>query len=384
MGTTTGEMETAQEYPRGAIRAPELAEVAQAEGPFASLYLSTEGDVEQAAQRSEVRWRNLRGELAEAGAPEETLAAIDPVVPDAHQEGPGLGVIATETGEPHVEHGPVAPPRDVGRWAGLPSVVPMLRWRQASPAHVLVLADRLGADLVVVRHGGAEQRLEVDGQDYQISKVGPGGWSQRRYQQRAEERWEQNAGQVADRLVRLARRVEPRLVIVAGDVRAVSLLKDALPPEVLELVEEVQGSRAEDGSGDLVAERVAELLRDVEERDTARLLERWREETGQHDLATDGPGATLLALASAQVDTLLVADDPDDERTAWYGPGPTQVAARREDLVAMGVDRPAEGRLVDAAVRAALGTGGGVRVIEPDAGPAEGVGALLRWAAKAG
>jgi Bacterial archaeo-eukaryotic release factor family 2 len=373
-------METAQEYPRGTVRAPELAEVAQAEGPFATVYLSTEGDVEQAAQRSEVRWRTLRGELAEAGAPEEVLAAVDPVVPGAHQEGPGLGVVAAGAGTLHVEHGPTPPLRDAARWAGLPSLLPILRWRQSHPAHVLVLADRLGADLMVFRYGAGEERLEVDGQDYQITKSAPGGWSQRRYQQRAEGRWEQNANLVADRLVRLVRRVDPGVVAVAGDVRAVSLLKEALPPEVLELVEEVPGSRAEDGSDDATLQDVAELLRAAEEHDTARLVERWREEMGQHDLATDGPGATLLALASAQVDTLLVAEDPDDERTAWFGPGPTQVAARRDDLLAMGVDRPAEGRLVDAAVRAALGSGAGVRVIDPEAGPAEGVGALLRWA----
>jgi peptide subunit release factor 1 (eRF1) len=256
----------------------------------------------------------------------------------------------------------------------------MLRWRQSYPTHVVVTADRLGADLVAVRYGGGEERLEVEGEDFPITKVAPGGWSQRRYQQRAEERWEHNAHLVADRLVRLVRRVDPRLVVVAGDVRAVSLLEEALPRDVLDLVEKVQGSRSEDGPDDVVADRVAELLRVAVEEDTARLVERWREEVGQHDLATDGPEATLLALAAAQVDTLLVAEDPDDERTAWFGPGPTQVSARREDLAAMGVEEPAQGRLLDVLVRAVLGTGGGVRVIEPDAGPSGGVGALLRWA----
>ena len=39
----------------------EIARVFQADGPFTSLYMDTEGDVEQAADRVAVRWRNLRG-----------------------------------------------------------------------------------------------------------------------------------------------------------------------------------------------------------------------------------------------------------------------------------------------------------------------------------
>jgi hypothetical protein len=45
----------------------------------------------------------------------------------------------------------------------------------------------------------------------------------------------------------------------------------------------------------------------------------------------------------------------------------------------MGVDPPAEGRLVDIAVRAALGTGAGIRVVGAGAGLEGGIGAILRW-----
>jgi hypothetical protein len=57
------------------------------------------------------------------------------------------------------------------------------------------------------------------------------------------------------------------------------------------------------------------------------------------------------------------------------------VGGSRAQLEAMGV--PAgdikQGRLADVAIRAALGTGAGVRVVPEHGGPAEGVGALLRW-----
>jgi hypothetical protein len=82
--------------------------------------------------------------------------------------------------------------------------------------------------------------------------------------------------------------------------------------------------------------------------------------------AVEGAAATLAALARGQVATLLLTGlFLDDRRTAWFGPAPTDVAADRDALVGLGVPDPVEGRLVDVAVRAALGTGAEVRVLDP-------------------
>jgi len=84
----------------------------------------------------------------------------------------------------------------------------------------------------------------------------------------------------------------------------------------------------------------------------------------------------------AAVDVLLLApDDPDDLRTAWFGAEPTQLGTTAAEVKALGVDDPTEGRLVDVAVRAALGTGAGIRVVGAGAGLEGGIGAILRWSA---
>jgi len=62
----------------------EIARVFEASGPFVSVYLATERDVEQAASRVALRWKNLRGGLLRDGVPEATLAAIDPRIGDSH------------------------------------------------------------------------------------------------------------------------------------------------------------------------------------------------------------------------------------------------------------------------------------------------------------
>src|SRR5262249_60119159 len=58
----------------------------------------------------------------------------------------------------------------------------------------------------------------------------PGGWSQPRYQRRAEDSWQHNAAAVAQVVTRALRDLRAGLLLVAGDVRAVQLLRDHLPP----------------------------------------------------------------------------------------------------------------------------------------------------------
>ncbi|HEV2895568.1 MAG TPA: hypothetical protein VG411_17600, partial [Actinomycetota bacterium] len=151
---------------------------------------------------------------------------------------------------------------------------------------------------------------------------------------------------------------------------------------VRELLQVVGG---ELGSLEAVFAEADKLVRATVEADNQAALDRFAAERGQADRAVEGAAATLAALALGQVGTLLLTGlFLDDERTAWFGPAPTDVAADQGTLADLGVAEPVEGRLVDVAVRAALGTGADVRVLDPgdEAGPAEGVGALLRFAVR--
>src|SRR5207244_4321477 len=126
-----------------------------------------------------------------------------PLVADAHLEGQTLAVIANARGLLHVSHQPEPPARDLARWAPLPGVGPLLEWRQLSAPHVIALADRQGADLVAVRRDAHPVERTAGGADDPLSKSKPGGWSQPRYQQRAENTWEHNADDVAKELTRM-------------------------------------------------------------------------------------------------------------------------------------------------------------------------------------
>lgn len=207
-----------------------------------------------------------------------------------------------------------------------------------------------------------------------------GGWSHRRFQERAENAWKRNAKDVADAVSRLARQVDAQLVALTGDVRAVQLLQDALPKEVTALVEVMDGSRSVDGSPGVDSQQLNAALAAISAHDTTALLDKLAEEQGHNGRGAQGAKATAAALAMAQVQVLLVHDDPTDARTAWFGPDPTLVAVTAEELRDLGVDEPQSGRLVDVFIRTALATGAGVRIV-PEAGRVqEDVAAILRWA----
>jgi hypothetical protein len=365
--------------PPVALSAPDLAELVLGAGPFLTVYLATEASIENAAQRSELRWKDLRRDLEGRGADEAVLAAVDPLVADAHLEGECLVAIANTKGMLHVSHQPDPPTRDVGRWGPLPTIGPLLEWRQSQVPHIVALVDRKGADIFVFRSGAPDEHSEIAGGDHPLHKPSAGGWSQKRYQRRAENTWNANAHEVADALVELVDAEQPRLIAVGGDVRAVELLKEALPARATELVHEIDGTRAADGSVDESVEQVTRLVATAVAADTKDLLAKFREERGQADRAADGPADTLAALSKSQVEVLLVHADPDDSRTAWFGRDAIPVAERATDLTDLGVPDAQNGPLVDVALRAALGTGAGIRMIPGAGGPTGGIGAILRW-----
>jgi hypothetical protein len=359
----------------GEQEAPDIARLFDHDGPFVTVYLDTDPEVENAAQHSMAHWRNVRRDLEEAGAPATALDAVEQVVPDAHHAGKALAAVADGSGL-LLWRGLVDPiARDVGLVGALPAVAPMLDEQQSNPTHVVVQCDRAGADIgVFAAEGrGRSALLEVqaaDPHDPDLRKSKPGGWSQRRYQERAENAWEQSAKEVVERLTKVCDIVEPRLVLVGGDVRAVQLLKDHLPPRVANVVREF------DGDPSSAVREVAALVAE----DTVAVLEKLREELGQHDRAVQGVDATLAALSAARVDTLLVHDDPDDDRHCWFAtdPHPPLAAVDARVLHDQGVDDPVAARVVDVAIRTALRTGARVRMV-PATTVDERLGAILRF-----
>jgi len=235
-------------------------------------------------------------------------------------------------------------------------VVPLLGWLQRHPAYVSVLTDRTGADVTAVPAGAWHGTTSVVvGPDDEIERNAPGGWSQPRYQRRAEDSWRHNATAVAEAVAHTVTQIDAGLVLVGGDVRAVALLREHLAGLVRAgvYVAHLPGGRSPDGSAPERDAATTAAVREHANRRTLAMLGALDRHGGQRGAAAYGARATLAALAAGRVRTLFVADREDDERSCPFGLArPTEPSRAR-------------GRLVDVAVRAALLTDADVRVVEP-------------------
>lgn len=364
---------------------PEIAPLLGEQGPFASVYLPARSDVADAVAQFDLRWKNARRELEGIGAGERTLQALDAAI-DGFGRDLGGGdlavVVASDEGIRFRAMFEDATRPEVAYWGPLPYVAPVIAFHQGEIPYVVAMVDREGADIASFVASDEVATKTVTGDAEHIQRSHPGGWSQRRFQQRAENTWERNAAGVADEVAAAADRVRARLVVASGDERALGFLQDHLPVRTRELLTSIPtGSRGDDRWAEALEAEVARLVATVAAADTRAMLERFAEERGQRDLAVDGVEETLAAISRGQVETLLVHDDPADERTAWFWSEAGQVAASATGLAGGDEAAATEGRLVDVALRGAFATGADVRIV-PRHGrgaPEDGIGAMLRY-----
>ena len=94
--------------------------------------------------------------------------------------------------------------------------------------------------------------------------------------------------------------------------------------------------------------------------------------------AADGPDDTLAALREGRAATLVLHDDPSDDRLAWFVPDTGQVAT---DPSSFAIGTPIQARLIDVAMWAAHRSGADIHMVPGSAatGPTGSIGAILRF-----
>ena len=352
-----------------AVDLSDLRALLEQPGPWATVELPAPRAHVDADDRLAIEWKNAAAELEAAGAPDAVVERLRAAVMAADDD--ASAIVAHANGSTVATSGlPVALQARRATYAPLPRLMTEIDWRRRAVCHLVVLLDRTGADIIASRWGDEAAITDVEGSHDVIRKPAGGGWSQQRFQRRAEDSWERNAEEVADEVASIAGRHGAEIIIVAGGPRMVPLLRDALPERWQPLVTEIDGHRAQGVELDAMAEDIERVLDDLAARRLAALLSDV-DEGGIRGGADD----VLSALSRGEVSTLIVSDDPDDARTAWFVPGGFAAAVRADALTGLGAD-PVEGRLVDVAVRSALLSGAEV-VVGPSAYGRE-LAALLR------
>ncbi len=358
-----------------------LRRVVAPTGYIVSAYLSASavGQPRPVAD-AEQRWRPIADRLAADGADEATLDAMWAPIRSAAAARMDIAVFARSGRILFAQRMPAGTVTDGAIYGAPARIRPVLRWLDTQVPYVVVVTDRTGADVSPFRdplHPLAPVR--VDGPDDEIERNAPGGWSQPRYQRRAEDSWAHNAAAVADEVGRQVRLLDARLVIIAGDVRAVQLLgKELSAPQYRDLViEHLAGGRHPDGSEEHRSEHVAAIVQEFVAQRSAEQLSTFADQRGPSGLAVEGADPTLRALAECRVATLLVTGEESGQPRGWFAPPPDALALDLAD-VAERHQALRQGPLADVAVRAALLGGAEVHVLtsEPGHQLADGVGAF--------
>ena len=283
----------------------DLRPLVESEGPFVTMLLPAPSRHDDGAHRFDIERKNALKEIssdwsdARVAEIEATLSSLP------HDGGDAVVLIAGATGSPFVEFLGSAASASVYE-GPLPRLAPLIESRQGVVNHVVVETDLAGADIVAFEGGHAVATSEVEGDTEHIHRGRFGGWSHRRFQQRAENTWNENASDVAAEVDAIARRTGAELIVVSGPTRAQSML-------VTEL-ESIHGDPArvvalESGDADGIAAETLRLTADVAARTTKAIIERARDSIA----AVEGDFDLLEALRAGRVDTLLVHDDGSDD-----------------------------------------------------------------------
>ena len=260
----------------------------------------------------------------------------------------------------------------------VPHLYPLVRLIDQYPRYASVILDTHQARIFVFGLGTVEKRQQVTSPKTRRSSMG--GWSQARYQRRAENFHLHHVKEVVEALDRIVTADNIQHIIVAGDEVVVPLLKEQLPPQLTEkLVDVLKLER--DAAEDEIVNATLEVLR---QKDAETDAERVNELIGAWQsggLGVAGPESTLSALELGQVDELLITGAPQELKSVAKLPDDTAPGKVVVETSATADVGERQLRLADELVTRAQQTGATVRIIEdPELlRTVGGVGALLRF-----
>jgi peptide subunit release factor 1 (eRF1) len=261
--------------------------------------------------------------------------------------------------------------------SSVPHLYPLARLIENYPRYAAVMLDTNKARIFVFG-ASAEREEKIVGE--KTRRTSKGGWSQARYQRRAENFHTHHIKEVVDTLDKIVREEDIQHVVVAGADVAMPILREQLPKELADKILEIDPHESgEDGT--FVARTVAALREKDAETDVEKvqeLMDAWR----SGGLGVVGPEATLAAFQLGQVDELIITGSPETLKSVQTLPedaAPGGVQASTSNPT--GTTDEARLKLSDELVTRAQQTAARIRFIEDASLLANvgGVGALLRF-----
>jgi len=351
-------------------------------GPVASVYLDTTRQTHDADKQIELWWRAARRSLVEQGADEETLAALDEAVGGApHLPGPQGEALFAAEGRLLEAHTLARPPRtDSAVLLPVPSTLQLAIDRDHQLPYVVVAVDRTGADVDAYPAAAHEPSFQrsFSGSTLHVTRVRGGAEAHASYHRRTVNLWSENAAQAAADVRAAIEEVGAQVVLVAGDPKAVGLLREHLDDRSLPgTVVYVEGGRADDTALAALRDSVEDAVSAASDASHRAALDELEGRLAG-GLALQGLPAVKEALAQGRVETLfLAADRSADPQLYSTRTNPLDLAT---DPAALGDDPTAfQAPAGELLIRAAALSGAEFTEILPPARYEDGVAALLRF-----
>lgn len=261
----------------------------------------------------------------------------------------------------------------------VPHLYPLARMIDAYPRYAAVMLDTNKARILVFSLAAAERDEKIQNEKTRRSQKG--GWSQARYQRRAENVHLHHIKEVVETLDKIVRDDDISQIVVAGEEVALPILKEQLPKHLAEkIVDVITLQRHADGAN--ILETTMASLREKDAETDAEKVQELMDAWHSGGLGVAGPEATLSAFQLGQVDELIITASPEILKPVQKLPEDAAPGVVQVDTSApQGTADENQLKLADELVTRAKQTAARIRFIEDESLLAGigGVGALLRF-----
>ena len=261
----------------------------------------------------------------------------------------------------------------------VPHLYPLAKLIDTYPRYAAVMLDTNKARIMVFGLAKTERDEKIQNEKTRRSQKG--GWSQARYQRRAENFHLHHIKEVVETLDKIVREENINHLVVAIEEVARPIFDEQLPKHLAEkIVDTLTLQRNADGSN--ILETTMAALRDKDSETDAEKVEQLMDAWQSGGLGVAGPEATLSAFQLGQVEELIITASPELLKPVQKlpddaAPGDVQV----DTSAPQGTADEKRLKLADELVTRAHQTAARIRFIE-DANLLAGiggVGALLRF-----
>ncbi|WP_108926371.1 Rv2629 family ribosome hibernation factor [Mycobacterium montefiorense] len=336
-------------------------------GPFASVYFAESDEQDGSAQPIRGTWPQLHEQLVEQGADESVIGEIEHAVMELTQPicRGGRAVVAGATGVVLNEYLLRASAKPVVRVSKLPYIVPILQHGLEHAHYLLVVVEPEGA--LITRHNATRHSETVRANSLAEREA-------------AAQANDPRPCAVADRVSELVHDASYQAMFVVGDEGLRSGLLARLPAEVRERTTSLSIGVRRGGYDFEEIQRAVDLTL-LRQRlnlvDSA--TERFNTEIGRRSgLAAEGLGAVCSALREGTVDTMIIGEI--DDATVVADEGMTTVAPSADVLSEQGAAAAKTLRADEALPLLAISVGAALVRTDERIAPADGIGAVLRYA----